>query len=63
MPYVRPLGKGLNESRAMGKEGIARVFFAIKSEEIVILHRICEKKTDKTPKRVLDTARGRLKEV
>ena len=62
MPYVRPLGKGLNEIRAIGKEGIARVFFTAKSKEIVILHGFV-KKTDKTPKRELETARRRLKEV
>ena len=62
MPYVRSLGKGLNEIRAMGKEGIARVFFATRSEKIVILHGFV-KKTDKTPKREMDTARRRLKEI
>jgi phage-related protein len=62
MPYVRPLGKGLNEIRAIDKEGIARVFFATRSEEIVILHGFV-KKTDKTPRREMDTARRRLKEI
>jgi phage-related protein len=62
MPYVRPLGQGLNEIRATGKEGIARVFFAARSEQIVILHGFV-KKTEKTPKRELDTARRRLKEI
>jgi phage-related protein len=56
------LGKGLNEIRAIGKEGIARVFFVARSEEIVILHGFV-KKTDKTPKKEMDTARRRLKEV
>jgi phage-related protein len=59
---VRPLGKGLNEIRAIGKEGIARVFFVARSEEIVILHGFV-KKPDKTPKKEMDTARRRLKEV
>lgn len=51
-----------HEIRAIGKEGITRVFFAAKSKEIVILHGFM-KKTDKTPKRELETARRRLKEV
>jgi phage-related protein len=56
------LGKGLSEIRAIGKEGIARVFFATRSEHIVILHGFV-KKTEKTPKRELDTARRRLQEI
>jgi phage-related protein len=56
------LGQGLNEIRAIGKEGIARVFFAARSEQIVILHGFV-KKTEKTPRRELDTARRRLKEI
>ena len=59
---MRPLGQGLNEIRAIGKEGIARVFFAARSEQIVILHGFV-KKTEKTPRRELDTARRRLKEI
>jgi len=61
MPYVRSLGKGLYEIRAIGKEGIARVFFGAESKQIVILHGFV-KKTDKTPKREMDIARRRLKE-
>jgi phage-related protein len=52
MPYVRPLGKGLNEIRAIGKEGIARVFFAVKSEEIVILHGFVKKNRQNTKERI-----------
>jgi len=61
MPYVRSLGKGLYEIRAIGKEGIARVFFGAESKQIVILHGFV-KKTDKTPKREMDIAWRRLKE-
>lgn len=62
MPYVRSLGKGLYEIWVMGKEGIARVFFGARSERIVILHGFV-KKTAKTSKREMDTARRRLKEI
>lgn len=59
---MRSLGKGLYEIRAIGKEGIARIFFSTRSEKIVILHGFV-KKTDRTPKREMDTARRRLKEI
>ena len=49
MPYTSPLGKGLFEIRAKGKE-------------IIILHSFV-KKTQKTPKKDLDIARKRMKEV
>ena len=62
MPYVRALGNGLYEIRAISKEGIARFFFCTKSKQIIILHGFI-KKSQKTPKREVDLARRRLKEV
>lgn len=63
MPYTKTLGKGLYEIRAKGKEGIGRSFFCtIKGNEVVILHSFI-KKTNKTPKKDLDIARKRMKEV
>jgi phage-related protein len=63
MPYTRALGGELFEIRARGKEGIARIFYctAVRGE-IMILHGFV-KKTDKTPRRELATARRRLREV
>ncbi len=62
-PHTAPLGKGLFEIRAKGREGIGRSFFcSIKNNEIVILHSIV-KKTKKAPKKDLDLAIKRLKEV
>ena len=62
-PYTAPMGKGLFEIRAKGKEGIGRVLFCIeKDKEIIILHSFI-KKTRKTPKRELDKARRRMKEL
>ena len=63
-PHTAPMGgDGLFEIRAKGKEGIGRALFCIlKGEEIVILHAFI-KKTQKTPKKELEKARRRLKEI
>ena len=57
------LGNGLFEIRAKAEEGIGRVFFCtMVGRKIIILHSFI-KKTDKTPKRELDIALTRQKEV
>lgn len=62
-PHTAPLGKGLFEIRAKGPEGISRsLFCTIKGREIVILHSFI-KKTQKIPKKHMDLARKRMKEV
>ena len=62
-PHTAPMGKGLFEIRAKGNEGIGRSFFCtIQNNEIVILHSII-KKTQKTPKKDLDLATKRMKEL
>jgi len=62
-PYVGRLDFGLYEIRAKGKEGIARsVYCTLKNREIVILHTFI-KKSEKTPKKDLDLAKKRMKEV
>ena len=63
MPYTAPMGHGLFEIRAKGKEGIGRsLFCTIKGREIIILHSFV-KKSQKTPKKDLDIAIKRMKEV
>lgn len=63
MPHTRALGSGLFEIRAKAEEGIGRVFFCtMVGRKIIILHSFI-KKTDKTPKRELDIALTRQKEV
>jgi len=62
-PYVGSLGSGLFEIRAKGKEGIGRsLYCTIKGKEIVILHSFI-KKSQKAPKKDLDLARKRMKEL
>lgn len=62
-PHSKPLGRGLFELRPKGPEGIGRVFYCtVKSTTVVMLHSIV-KKTQKIPKKELDIARQRLKEV
>jgi len=63
MPYVKAFGEGLFEIRARGKEGIARAFFcSLSGKKVSILHEFI-KKTRKTPKKEIDKARKRQKEV
>ncbi len=62
-PHTAPMGGGLYEIRARGKEGIGRsLFCTLKGKEIVILHSFI-KKTQKTPKREIDIALKRMKEL
>lgn len=62
-PHTAPLGQGLFEIRAKGKEGIARSLFCIvKNQEIIILLTAI-KKSDKLPKRLMELARKRMKEL
>ena len=62
-PHTAPLGDGLFEFRAKGKEGIARsLFVTLIDKEVVILHTFV-KKTDAIPKKDLEIARKRQKEL
>ena len=63
LPHTRPMGEGLFEIRAQGKEGIARIFYCtVINQKIVMLHGFI-KKTRKTPRNELKTANQRMKEV
>lgn len=63
MPHSRAMGRGLFELRPRGREGIARVFYCMKvGKRIVVLHSFI-KKTQETPKRELEIARRRQKEI
>jgi phage-related protein len=62
-PYTDSFGDGLFEIRAKGQEGIGRSLFCYASgKSIVILHSFI-KKTQKTPKKELELALKRKKEI
>lgn len=49
--------------RMSGKDGIARaIYVKAQGQRLVVVH-VFEKKTQKTPKTAMDTARKRAKEV
>lgn len=62
-PYVKHLEGPLWEMRMKGKDGIARAaYVTAKGRRIVIVH-VFEKKTQKTPRREIEIALRRAKEV
>jgi len=62
-PYVKHLNDKLWELRLIGKDGIARAIYVTASGRRIIVLRAFIKKTDKTPKRELELARARAKEI
>ncbi|MBI3631139.1 MAG: type II toxin-antitoxin system RelE/ParE family toxin [Candidatus Sungbacteria bacterium] len=57
------MGEGLFELRLKATEGIARVFYCtLVGRKIVMLHQFV-KKSEKTPRRELEIAKRRMKEV
>jgi phage-related protein len=63
MPHTRAMGGGLFELRLKAAEGIARVFYCtVVERRIVVLHQFV-KKSEKTPRKELEVARRRLKEI
>ena len=62
-PYVKHLEGALWEMRLKGRSGIARaVYVTAVGKRIVIVH-VFMKKTQKTPRREIETALRRAKEV
>lgn len=62
-PHTAPLGKGLFEIRAKGREGIARsIFCSVRARKIIILHSFI-KKTQKIPQKEMGKALKRMKEI
>jgi phage-related protein len=62
MPLVRPMGGGLYEVRTCLESRIARMLFAFKDGQIILLHGFI-KKSQKTPKSDLDLAKERMKKL
>ena len=62
-PHTAPLGQGLFEIRATGREGIARsLFCTVRDRKIVVLTTVI-KKRNSIPKRYMEIARKRMNEV
>ena len=62
-PYVKHLEDKLWEMRLTGRDGIARSIYVTASGRRIVVLRTFVKKTEKTPKRELELARERAKEV
>lgn len=62
-PYVKHLEGPLWEMRMKGKDGIARALYVTARERRVVVVRVFAKKTQKTPRREIDLALKRAKEV
>ena len=63
MPHTRAMSDGLFELRLKAAEGIARVFYCtLVGRRITMLHQFT-KKSDKTPRKELEIARRRMKEI
>jgi len=62
-PYVKHLDGKLWEMRLKGEDGIARSIYVAASGQRVVVLRTFVKKTDKTPRREIEIAFARMKEV
>ena len=62
IPIVRKMEAGLWEVRVRLGDRIARVFFTVEQDVLVLLHGFI-KKGQKTPKKELDLARKRLAQI
>lgn len=62
-PYTDSLGDGLFEVRTKGQEGIGRGLFCYTNGKTIIILHSFVKKTQKTPKKELQIALTRKKEI
>jgi phage-related protein len=62
-PYVEHVEGPLWEMRLKGKDGIARAVYVTASNRRVVIVRVFPKKTQKTPRREIELAHARAKEV
>ena len=66
LPISKPMpsiAQGAHEIRLKDRAGIYRVFYYTKIEDHVLIFHAFKKKTQKTPKKDLETAKRRLKEM
>ncbi|MBV8335126.1 MAG: type II toxin-antitoxin system RelE/ParE family toxin [Alphaproteobacteria bacterium] len=62
-PYIKHLEERIWEMRLRGRDGIARALYVTASGRRVVILRVFVKKTRKTPRREIESARQRAKEV
>ena len=62
-PYVRHLRGRLWEMRMRGRDGIARAIYVTAAGRRVVVVRVFAKKTEKTPRREIELALRRAREV
>jgi phage-related protein len=62
MPLIRKIERDLWEVRSSVKDGIARVFFTVEEQTMILLHGFI-KKSQKTPKADLNLAKRRLADL
>lgn len=62
-PHIRHLEGPLWEIRLKGKDGISRALYVTAHEQRVVVVRVFVKKTQKTPRREIELALERTKEV
>jgi phage-related protein len=63
MPHSRSMGGGLFELRPRGREGDGRALYCFVTGQRVMVLRVFIKKSRSAPRRDLDLARRRMKEV
>jgi phage-related protein len=62
-PYIKHIEGRIWEMRMRGREGIARALYVTAIGRRVVVLRVFVKKTQKTPRREIELARQRAKEV
>jgi phage-related protein len=62
-PYIKHLEDRISEMRLRGRGGIARALYVTATGRRVVILRVFAKKTQKTPRREIELARKRAKEV
>jgi phage-related protein len=60
---IRQVGSGVHEIRVRDADGSSRAFYLAKSARGILVFHAFEKRTQKTPKREIDLARRRLREM
>lgn len=62
-PYVRHLEGPLREMRLLGRDGIARALYVTASGKRIVIVHVFTKKTQRTPRRTIDYALRRARDV